>query len=464
MRALMSLDPLAIAGDRIEIVYRPPSEIRPTAGNPRTHSHRQIQQIKRSIGGSGFVFPITIDGDGNIIAGHGRHTAAIELGLPLVPTVTLTHLSPAQKKKLMIADNKIALNAGWDPELLAAAIRELFIEDVEFEAEEIGFETAEVDLMLDAQPSDPLDEDDTSPQTGDTVTRHGDVWLLGPHIIVCGDALQALTYELLLGVDRSQLTITDPPYNVKIGGNVSGLGKRQHAEFAMASGEMSQREFTEFLTKVFTLVARYSVKGALAMSFMDWRHLHEILEAGAAAFDELMNLCVWKKSNAGMGSFYRSQHELCLIFKAVAGTHINNIELGRFGRNRTNVWEYAGANAFGSSRDDDLADHPTVKPLAMIADAIKDSSKRGGLILDPFGGSGTTLLAAQRTGRRARLIELEPGYVDVTIRRWMRHFPSEPEPILRETGESYREVVERRRAENQSVRDHANVEADHEGL
>lgn len=451
MRTLMSIDPLAVAGDRIEVVYRPPSEIRPTPGNPRTHSHRQIQQIKRSIGGSGFVFPITIDGEGFVISGHGRLAAAKELGLPLVPTVMLTHLSSAQKKKLMLADNKIALNAGWDPELLAAAIRELFIEDVEFEAEDIGFETAEIDGLLDAQPSDPVDDDDTSPLVGDTVTRSRDVWLLGPHIVICGNALQALTYELLLGVDRAQLTITDPPYNVKIGGHVSGLGKHQHAEFAMASGEMSRGQFTAFLTAAFVLAARYSVKGALAMSFMDWRHLSEILAAGDAAFAELMNLCVWKKTNAGMGSFYRSQHELCLVFKAIAGAHINNIELGRFGRYRTNVWEYAGANSFGRSRDADLADHPTVKPVCMIADAIKDCSKRGGLVLDPFGGSGTTLLAAQRTGRRARLIELEPGYVDVTIRRWIKHFPSEPEPILRETGESYNEVMARRRAEHERV-------------
>lgn len=216
------------------------------------------------------------------------------------------------------------------------------------------------------------------------------------------------------------MVITDPPYNVKINGHVSGLGQTHHREFAMASGEMSQSEFTVFLQTAFEMMNANSLEGALHFAFMDWRHMPEILAAGLKVFSDLKNLCVWNKTNGGMGSLYRSKHELVFVFKNGTTSHINNVELGRHGRYRTNVWDYAGANSFKRSRQSGLETHPTVKPVAMIADAIKDCSHRNGLILDPFGGSGTTVIAAERTDRRACVIDLDPYYVDAAVARWSK--------------------------------------------
>jgi DNA modification methylase len=432
---------------QISITKHDISDLQPSPRNARTHSDRQIAEIASSISNFGFVNPVLVDEKGQIIAGHGRYAAAKRLGLTEVPAIVLDHLSATQKKALMLADNKIALNAGWDETLLAAALEEILIEDIDFDVTSMGFATAEIDLFLDPdrKAPDPADDFEEAVPGAPVVTRPGDIWVLGKHRIICGDALDPRSYSRLLGDGKAQMAITDPPFNVKIDGHVSGLGKRHHREFAMASGEMTPAAFTDFLATTFARIRLHSAKGGIAMVFMDWRHLPEILDAGRKSFSALVNLCVWKKSNAGMGSLYRSQHELCLIFKAVPGSHVNNVELGRHGRYRTNVWEYAGANAFGRSRDQDLEDHPTVKPVAMIADAIKDCSTRGGLVLDPFGGSGTTLLAAERSGRRGRLIELEPGYVDVTLRRWCKLVKGGV-PLLEATGETFA-VIEAKRLE-----------------
>jgi DNA modification methylase len=405
----------------LKITYKDPAQLKPRARNPRTHTAKQIRQIQASIKEFGFINPVLIDGTNGIIAGHGRLEAAKLVGMRDVPTVRVDHLSPAQIRAYVIADNKLAENAGWDRELLTLELQELSVE-LNFDVTITGFETAEIDLIIGQIGEDASEEADELPaidRTVPAVTRPGDCWRIGDHYLFCGDALKADSYEKLLGTQKAQLVFTDPPYNVAIEGNVSGLGRNRHREFAMASGEMSVAEFTQFLATTFTLLTTFSANGSIHFICMDWRHMREVLEAAQTPYSELKNLCVWSKSNAGMGSLYRSQHELVFVFKNGIKPHINNVELGRFGRNRTNVWNYAGASSFGSNRDADLSMHPTVKPLSMVADAILDCSKRGGIVLDAFAGSGTTLIAAERTGRRGYGVELDPYYCDTIVRRFV---------------------------------------------
>ena len=405
----------------LQITYRPISDLRPRAGNPRTHSQKQIDQIARSIQRFGFASPVLIDKDDGIVAGHGRITAAKPLGLTEVPTVCLADMSEADVRAYVIADNRLAENAGWDRNLLGVEFQYLADLDVDFDLCLTGFELPEIDAILSDIGTEVAKgiPDDAVPASaaGPAVTRPGDVWQIGRHRLICGDALQTETYAQLLGEEKAGMVFADPPYNLPIAGHVSGLGKAQHREFAMASGEMASQEFANFLFRVFTQVTKASTEGSIHFHCMDWRHLPEILQAGTAAYSELKNLCVWTKTNGGMGSLYRSAHELVLVFKYGRAPHVNNVELGRHGRYRTNVWAYAGANSFGAGRDEDLADHPTVKPVAMIMDAIRDCSRRGDIVLDPFAGSGSTLLAAHRTGRRGCGVEIDPLYCDVIIRR-----------------------------------------------
>lgn len=404
----------------LQISYRDPRDLKPRARNPRTHSPKQIKQIAASIKEFGFISPVLVDRGGGIIAGHGRVEAAKLIGMADVPTVRVDHLSPAQIRAYVIADNKLAENAGWDRELLALELQELSVE-LNFDVTITGFETAEVDLIIGDLSYQTPDEADQVPEVDRSVpavSRPGDRWHIGDHVLLCGDSLKRQSYAALLGSQRAEMVFTDPPYNVPIDGHVSGKGHVRHREFAMASGEMTTEEFTQFLATAFGHFLEFSRDGSIHFVCMDWRHMREVLDAAKDQYDELKNLCVWSKTNAGMGSLYRSQHELVFVFKNGSAPHVNNVELGRFGRNRTNIWTYAGANTFGSDRDAELVMHPTVKPVAMVADAILDCSKRNGIILDAFGGSGSTLIAAERTGRRGYGIELDPHYVDTIIRRF----------------------------------------------
>ncbi len=427
----------------------PLSTLRPYARNSRTHSPKQIAQIAASIREFGFNNPVLIDHEGEIIAGHGRVEAAKKLGLDAVPCVRLEHLSEAQKRAYILADNRLAEKAGWDREILAIELQYLTHFDVDFDVTLTGFEMAEVDLLLGSGEKSEAKADpaDLVPDavTGPAVTRPGDIWQIGRHRLICGDALAPETYARLLAGEKAQMVFTDPPYNVKIDGHVSGLGAAKHREFAFASGEMTEDEFTRFLARVFANLAGHAVDGAIHFVCMDWRHQGEVLAAARGTYSELKNLCVWAKTNGGMGSLYRSQHELVFVFKSGRAPHINNVELGKHGRYRTNVWQYAGANAFGATRDDDLAMHPTVKPVALVADAILDCSKRKGLVLDAFGGSGTTLVAAERTGRRGAAIEIDPAYCDVIVRRLAKVCGLAA--VLEATGQSFDEVAALRRAE-----------------
>lgn len=408
-----------------KVVQSPIAELKPYANNNRIHTANNIAKLKASVAQFGFVTPILVDGQGVIIAGHGRYAAARALGLSSVPTVVADHLSPAEVRALRIADNRLAELSDWNQEALQfefAELMDLSLDGVlEFDLDITGFDVPEIDILIGGTG----DADETPPETVDepdpakpVITQPGDLWILGDHRILCGNALEEASYTGVLDGAAAVMIFTDPPYNVPVNGHVRSCNGGHHREFAMASGEMSETEFRTFLKSFLARAVTSLPKGGITMVCMDWRHIEELITAGKACGLELINLCVWNKTNGGMGSLYRSKHELVCIFKVQGAAHMNNVELGRHGRNRTNVWDYAGVNSFGKGRDADLVDHPTVKPTALVADAILDVTQRGDLVLDVFGGSGATLLAAEKTGRRARLIELDPVYVDVAIRRW----------------------------------------------
>jgi len=435
-----------------EVKYVSIDTLRPSKTNARVHSKKQLKQIARSIQRYGFNAPVLVGDDGEIIAGHGRVEAAKLLGLDTVPTICLAHLNAVERRAYLIADNKIALNASWDQELLASEVQALV--DFGIDIEDTGFTITEADILLEeaseAMPSLQKKagaEDRLLAVEDVAVTRMGDVWQLGRHRLVCGDARDPAAYAALLGEEHVDLLFTDPPYNVKIDGNVCGKGSITHREFAFASGEMSEREFTQFLQVSLGAAAARCRDGAIAYVCMDWRHMRELLEAGSRVFTELKNLCVWNKNQGGMGSFYRSKHELVFVFKVGSAEHINTFGLGDTGRYRTNVWDYAGINSMSATRMEELAMHPTVKPVAMIKDAILDCSHRGDIVLDCFAGSGSTLAAAHKSGRTARLIEYDPLYCDVIIRRFEKL--TGKQAILEATGHSFEDTQELREAEAQ---------------
>jgi DNA modification methylase len=407
----------------IEIVYRPIDQLKPDPRNARRHTAKQIRQIADSIAAFGFNVPILVDADLKVIAGHGRLLACRQLGWREVPTISLEHLSEAQARAFMIADNRLTEIASWDDRLLGEQLRELSELSLDFSLEATGFDMAEIDLRIEEASGSPEPDSDDEPLSigsGPAVTRPDDTWLLGPHRVHCGSALDEAAYRALMQEDHAAMVFTDPPYNVPIDGHVGGLGAIRHREFAMASGEMDEAEFTAFLTRALGLLASHSRDGSLHFICMDWRHMGELLAAGKRTYAELKNLCVWTKDNPGMGSLYRSQHELVFVFKHGRNAHQNHVQLGRYGRNRSNVWSYPGVNTFSRQGTEGnlLALHPTVKPVAMVADALRDCSCRGEIVLDGFLGSGTTLIAAERTGRICRGVELDPLYLDTAVRRW----------------------------------------------
>jgi DNA modification methylase len=410
----------------LTVTYRRIEELKPDPANPRRHSKKQTRQIVESIKAFGFNVPILIDRHGNIISGHGRWLACRDLGFTEVPTLRLDHLTPAQARAFMIADNRLTEIAVWDDQLLAQQLKELTLVGLDFDIEVTGFEMGEIDLRIaslddpaqaEADPTDVVPEIPAAP-----LSKLGDMWLLHRHRLLCGSALDSAVFAALMGEERAATAFIDPPYNVRIDGHAGGLGAIHHRPFPMASGEMDRSQFTAFLGQAFRNLTAFSIDGSIHFVCMDWRHVEELLAAGREAYGELKNICVWVKDNAGMGSFYRSQHELVFVFKHGRNEHRNNVQLGRFGRNRTNIWLYPGANSFARCGEEGnlLALHPTVKPVAMVADAILDCSARGDIVLDAFLGSGTTLVAAERTGRRCHGMELDPAYVDTSVRRWQK--------------------------------------------
>ena len=408
----------------LSVVYQPLEALKAYSKNARTHSKDQIRQIAESIKSFGFTTPILIDGSNTIIAGHGRVAAARLLGIDQVPTIRLDCLTGDQIRAFAIADNRLAEKAGWDNSILAIELQHLLAIESDLDVTITGFEIPEIDLILSQTTVEPHKDDVFDiDQASQIVTRLGDVWQLGKHRVLCGSSLEEESYRTLMVTRRANVVFVDPPYNVVIEGNVSGHGSMHHSEFVMASGEMNEAEFVAFLTTSLRLLARHSTSGSIHFICMDWRHAGELLAAGNQIYEAFLNLCIWVKNNGGIGSFYRSRHELVFVFKNGKGPHRNNVLLGRFGRNRTNVWEYPSVSALSKQGEEGnlLALHPTVKPVALIADALLDCSARGEIVLDSFLGSGSTLIAAERIGRICFGIEMEPRYVDVAIRRWQRH-------------------------------------------
>ncbi len=429
---------------QLTIVYRFAADLKPDPRNPRRHSKSQVRQIARSIETFGFLIPILIDVSGRIIAGHGRVQAAARLKIEEVPTILVEHLSEAQLRAYLVADNRLAETSSWDDALLAEQLKELSLLDLNFSLDVIGFDNGEIDFRIQAlevnaspEKADPADAIPTP--LAICVNRPGDLWLMDEHRLLCGDALQATSYVTLMAGQLATVVFEDFPFNVKINGHVGGKGAIKHPEFAMASGEMSSEEFTQFLTTGFGHAAKHSKNGSIHFQCMDFRHIREITAAGEAIYAELKNLCVWVKNVGGMGSLYRSRHELIFVFKNGRAPHINNVELGRHGRYRTNVWDHRSINSIRRSTEEDdlLAIHPTIKPTKLVADALLDCSNIGDIVLDAFLGSGTTLLAAQRVNRICYGMEIAPQYVDTAIRRWQDL--TGLDAVLATTGETFTE-------------------------
>jgi DNA modification methylase len=421
-----------------QTVLRSPTSLRPNQRNARTHSKKQIQQIAASIRTTGFIGAVIIEND-VVLAGAARLKACEQLGLA-EPTMKVVDLSEAQKRTFALADNKIAENAGWNREVLMQELDELqlLLQPLNLDLSVTGFEAAEIDaLFADLQDSQ-SDPADLMPEVKETpVTRRGDFWCLGPHRLICGDARSQNVIDRLMIGSAASMAFLDVPYNVRVA-DVQGRGSIKHGEFAFASGEMGKSEYVAFLRDALANAARVSEDGALHYVCNDWRHIVEMITAGEAIYGEMMNLAVWAKTNAGQGSFYRSQHELIGVFQVGRGPHRNNVQLGRFGRNRSNLWTYAGINGFGSKRMEYLGMHPTVKPVALIADAMRDCTAKGAIVLDTFAGSGSTLMAAEKVGRSGYCIEFEPRYVDVAIRRWEAQ--TKADAVLLGDGRTFTEI------------------------
>lgn len=424
----------------LQIKYRKISELKPYPNNARKHPPKQLQKLAANIKAIKFIVPVIIDTQDMILAGHGRIEAAKMAGLKEVPAVLVDHLTEAQKRAFILADNRLAQDSTWD---MAKAKEEFeFLEDFEIELGQTAFDTTEIDLVLGGEDSADSPEDDIEdlPPEYQPVTRAGDIWQLGAHRLICGDALKAKTYEALMPDEAAEVVFTDPPYNVKIDGHVKRKATPDTREFAMASGEMSSGQFTDFLRRFLTEICKFLEDGAILYVCMDWRHMQELL-AAAEGLLEFKQLCVWCKDKAGMGTFYRSQHELVFVFKYGTKPHINNFGLGNKGRYRTNIWNYPVVHAAQQPSLEGIQ-HPTVKPASMIIDALRDCSNRGHFVLDPFGGSGTTLIAAEKTGREARLIELDPIYCDMIIHRWEKY--TGKEAFLEEEEATFEKVKQQR--------------------
>lgn len=423
-------------------------KIQPNPNNPRVHSRKQINKIIASIDKFGFLNPVLIDEDNIALAGHGRLEAARIKGLTHVPVIRFAHLSAAQKKAYLITDNRLAELSAFDRGKLAVELTEL-IDLLPAEGLDVtitGFEPAEIDLLLaDMSAPAATPEDNILALPEIPVARRGDLWALGKHHLICGDSRDPACVARLMGGVTAAVVVTDPPYNRRAS-DIGGRGKTQHGNFAFASGEMSTSEFRQFLTETLGNAVKVSRPGAVHYVTMDWRHIGDLIAVGEILYGTMLNLICWNKTNAGQGSFYRSQHELIGVFRVGDHQHRNNVELGRYGRTRSNVWTYAGVNSFGRNRDQALASHPTVKPVALVADALLDCTLRGETVLDPFMGSGTTIIAAEKVGRVTRGVEYEPGYIDVAIRRWQAF--TKLEATLVDDGRSFDEILRERSGEN----------------
>jgi DNA modification methylase len=422
------------------------ADLHPAPHNARKHSKVQLRKLAKSLQTFGFIAPILADKNGTILAGHARFEAAKILGMTQVPVIYVHHLTEVQAKAYSLADNKLTDLSTWDDAKLAVQLKDISELALSFEVEATGFEPPEIDFRIQSlEETESLDRaDDFRLASGKQVSVSGDVWHLGDHRLLCGNSLERASYATLMAGIQANMVFTDPPYNVKIDGNAAGHGRTSYREFTMAVGELSDAEFTEFLKVALSNASSNVADGGLVYACMDWRHIEQLLVASRTSGLDFINLCVWVKPNGRLGSFYKSRHELVFVFRNGADSHQNNIQLGRFGRNRTNVWNYAPPNPVRAGRAEVAGaySHPTVKPVLMVSDTILDCTQRNAVVLDPFLGSGTTLLAAERTGRRCYGIELDPIYVDTAIERWQRMTGRQ---ALSPFGETYEFLKSKRR-------------------
>lgn len=431
---------------RLEVRMVPTRSLKVSRHRTRKMTPEQLKRVTHSLREFGISRPILIDGELEIIDGHIVHAAAIELGIDEVPTIACTHLSRIDVRRLRLALNRIGELGEWDMDLLKLEFEGLIELDTDLEV--TGFSSADQDIIL--LDDEPGVEDDDEPTLPDVATsRLGDVWKLGDHRVACADATDPSTYGRLAEGGEVHAVVADFPYNVPIAGNVSGLGKIKHGEFVAGSGEMTDDQFGAFLLKTFQAITALLAPGAVFFGFMDWRSIDRLYDAGHQAGLKLINLIVWYKGSGGMGALYRSAHELIAVFCNGDRPRVNNVRLGKGGRDRTNVWEAPGANRRGSSANAMLHLHATPKPVELCLDAILDVTDRGDLVLDPFLGSGTTLIAAHRSGRRCLGVELDPKFVDVAVRRWEDE--SGHEAVLVGTGETYADVGRRRLGEEEEA-------------
>jgi DNA modification methylase len=407
----------------------PIASLKPAKRNARIHSEAQLEALTASLRQFGLITPIVIDRDNRIVAGHGRWEAAKRLAMAAVPVLRTDHLNDDQLRLYAIADNRIAEQAQWDRELLAVEFSELELALPDISLSVSGFQLPEVELMTSGLNQTSWSDLDQAPEPGPekvAVTRSGDLWIFGQrHALVCGDSTDAQVMQRLMGEEKGRAIATDAPYNLRAR-DYSGKGRHRHGDFRQAAGELSSPQFTAFLTAAFNAAARHLASGALIYAFMDWKHVRELLGAADNNGFELLNICIWDKGKGGMGAFYRSAHEMVFVFRHGGTKHNNRIQLGRHGRDRTNLWRYEGFNSFGHGRDRALAMHGTVKPVQMICDLLLDCTEKDDIVIDGFGGSGTTLIAAHKLGRRARLVELDPLYCDTIIARYIAAFGDEP--------------------------------------
>jgi DNA modification methylase len=431
-----------------QIEHVDPNSLKILDDHPRKHSRSKIERWKGALEQSSFNLPIIVGPNREVVTGVARVIAARELGLETIPTLPQALLTPAMIKVIRTQDNKIQEGSTWDELILATDLKELMGQG--YDGLKLGFEPAELDALLSASSNSFIEDADalTPPAPEDVVTTLGDLWIVGDHRVLCADSREEDALAQLMSGETAAMCLTDPPYNVPIKGHVSGNGAAQHEEFAMGVGEFTREQFFAFLSLILSCMTKWVKPGGLVYVFMDWRSIDILMAAARSLNLKHANTCVFSKTNAGMGSFYRSQHEFVGVFVKPGGRSTNNIQLGKYGRNRSNVWQCAGANSFGRTREEDLAAHPTVKPTGLLEDAIKDCTKRGEIVLDVFGGSGATMLAAERCGRKARLIEIDPRYVDVSLNRIRRVF--EIEPVLAATGQTFEAVAAERRTSPQN--------------
>lgn len=415
----------------------------------RKLSNRQVGKAMRSIEAFGFRVPVLLSTDNEAIDGHVRIEAARQLGLKSVPAIRCADLTEVEVRALRIAVNRTQETGEWDEQVLRLEFEYLLAED--FDLTITGFEIPEIDriLVLDgdgAGEADPLDN--VSRQEGPVISIPGDVWLLGPHRICCGNARDAALMKKMVGDETVDAVFTDPPYNVPVNGHVR-VERGKFAEFGEASGEMSQSEYREFLHQTSANMASVVKPGGILFLCIDWRHDHVLRTVLAGVGLDLLNVCVWAKDRPGMGSFYRSQHEFVLVARRPGASHMNNVQLGKHGRNRSNIWRFAGATGGASAAEDDFSLHPTVKPVRLVRDAILDVTAIDEVVLDPFLGSGSTLLAAELARRVCLGVELSPAYVDVAVRRWEEM--TGRTAVHAETGMGFAEVGAQRRAASDEV-------------